>query len=252
MGLFENKVALVTGASSGIGRETSLAFAKEGAKVVVSDINTKGGEETVELIKKAGGEAKFIKNDVSDANEVKKMIEETVKLYGSLDIAINNAGIGGAWGRLADYDIEEYQKVIDVNVSGVFYCLKYEIQQMLKQGGGAIVNISSIAGLKGLQNSGPYSASKHAVLGLTKTAALEYATKNIRVNAIAPVFTLTPLFEQIFKINAEYEEKLKNNVPMKRYGSVQDIANGILWLCSDQAGFITGHTMPIDGGMTAG
>jgi len=249
---FDNKVALITGAASGIGRATALAFAAQGAKVVVSDVAAEGGKETVALIEQAGGEALFVKADVSNAEEVAMMVERAVEAYGRLDIGINNAGIGGSWTRTADYSFEEWHKVIGVNLTGVFYCMQYELQHMLAQGSGAIVNISSIAGLKGLAKSPAYSASKHGVIGLTKTAALEYARNNIRVNAVCPVFTRTPLFENLFNLGSGLEEKLKRNIPMRRYGTPEDIANAIIWLCSDDAGFVTGLAMPLDGGMTAG
>ena len=250
--LFEKKSVLVTGSGSGIGRFTALAFAKEGANIIVSDINEASGQETVDLIKKEGREAVFIKCNVADAEEVKKLMEDSISHYGTLDVAVNNAGIGGGWHRMADYPLEEYRKVIAINQDGVFYCMKYQIQQMLKQeNGGAIVNISSIAGLKGLANSSPYSASKHAVIGLTKAAAVEYARNNIRINAVCPVFTRTPLFDKMFEINPAYEEKLKLNIPMKRYGQPHEIAEAILWLCCEKAGFITGQALSVDGGMTA-
>ncbi|MGB0389220.1 MAG: glucose 1-dehydrogenase [Ardenticatenaceae bacterium] len=249
---FSEKVALVTGAGSGIGRATALGFAQEGAKVLVSDVTVDTGEETVRLIEQAGGEASFIRADVANADEVAAMVQGAVAAYGRLDVAINNAGIGGAWSRVADYPFEGWHQVIAVNLTGVFYCMHHEIQQMLAQGGGAIVNISSIAGLRGLAKSSAYSASKHGVLGLTKSAALEYARKNIRINAVCPVFTRTPLFEKMFDLGVGLEEKLKRNIPMKRYGTPEDIAKAIIWLCSEDAGFVTGVAMPLDGGMTAG
>lgn len=249
---FTDQVALVTGAASGIGRATALAFANMGARVIVSDINPEGGKETLSLIEALDGEAVFCQTDVSQLDEVKKLMEFCVSSYGRLDYGINNAGIGGAWGKIAEYPIEEYHQVMKVNLDGVFYCMQLEIQQMLKQEGGAIVNVASIAGLKGLANSGPYSASKHAVIGLTKSAALEYARKGIRINAVCPVYTRTPLFEKIFEVDASYEQKLLSLIPMKRYGTPEDIASAIIWLCSSQSDFVTGQAIALDGGLTAG
>jgi NAD(P)-dependent dehydrogenase (short-subunit alcohol dehydrogenase family) len=249
---FSDKVAFITGASSGIGRETALQFASAKAKVVVSDINEKDGLAVVEEIKQQGGEAIFVKTNVADYEEVKVAIEQTIATFGSLDFGINNAGIGGPFTRTSDYQLADYQQVMKINVDGVFYCMQLELQQMLKQGSGAIINTSSIAGLRGLKNSSVYSASKHAVLGLTKSAALEYAGKNIRINAICPVFTRTPLFDQMFSLDPSYEERLRNNIPMKRYGQPIDIVKTILWLCSEEASFVTGQAYALDGGMTAG
>ena len=249
---FNEKVALITGAASGIGRATALAFAQEGAKIIVSDVALEGGEETVQLIQQAGGEAMFIRADVSNPEEVFAMIQGAIETYERLDIAVNNAGISGASTRVADYSFEEWHKVIAVNLTGVFYCMHYEIPPMLAQGGGSIVNISSIAGLRGLAKSSAYSASKHGVLGLTKSAALEYARRNIRINAVCPVFTRTPLFDKMFDLGEGYEEKLKRNIPMRRYGTPEDIAKAIIWLSSEDAGFVTGLAMPLDGGMMAG
>ncbi|MCU0447601.1 MAG: glucose 1-dehydrogenase [Microscillaceae bacterium] len=250
---FSDKVAFITGASSGIGRETALQFAAAKANVVVSDINEKDGLAVVEEIKKNGGEAIFVQTNVADYEQVKSAIEQTLATYGRLDFGINNAGIGGPFTRISDYQLADYQQVMKINVDGVFYCMQWQLQQMLKQeSGGVIINTSSIAGLRGLKNSSVYSASKHAVLGLTKSAALEYASKNIRINAICPVFTRTPLFDQMFALDPSYEERLKNNIPMKRYGQPIDIVKTILWLCSDDASFVTGQAYALDGGMTAG
>lgn len=249
---FSEKVALITGAGSGIGRSTALAFAQEGAQVIVSDVAVDNGEETVQLIQDAGGEAHFVRADVANVEDVAQMVQTAVDRYGRLDIGINNAGIGSGWKRLADYEIEDWNRIISVNLNGVFFCMLHELKQMLQQGSGAIVNVASIAGLRGLVNSSAYTASKHGVVGLTKSAALEYATQNIRINAVCPVFTRTPLFEALFDINPTYEERIKKNIPMRRYGKPEDIAQAILWLCSENANFITGHALPLDGGMTAG
>jgi NAD(P)-dependent dehydrogenase (short-subunit alcohol dehydrogenase family) len=249
---FDGKVAVITGGASGIGRATALAFAAEGAQIIVSDVAVDGGQETVQLIEQAGGEARFIKADVTEAEEVEALVQGAVATYGRLDFGINNAGVGGQWGRVSDCDLAGWEQVIKVNLNGVFYCMHYELKQMLQQGGGAIVNTASIAGLRGLIFSSAYSASKHGVIGLTKAAALEYARKNIRINAVCPAFTQTPMFEQLTSIDPTYEEKLKRNIPMKRFGAPSEIAEAILWLCSDASGFMTGQALPLDGGMTAG
>ena len=250
---FKDKTVLITGSGSGIGRVTALTFAKEGGIVIVSDINKEGGLETVKLIEKSGGHATFIKANVADYSEVENLVNQIVKLYGKLDIAINNAGISGTPARTADISLDSWDKVMSVNATGVFYCMRAEIQQMLKQTSGTIVNISSIAGLQGLPNNLPYVASKHAVVGMTKTAAIEYARKNIRINAVCPVFTVTPLFnpEMMEQISAGLSDKLKAGIPMKRFADPIEMANAIIWLCSDKASFVTGLAMPVDGGLTA-
>jgi NAD(P)-dependent dehydrogenase (short-subunit alcohol dehydrogenase family) len=246
------KVALVTGAASGIGRATALAFAGEGAEVVVADIDAEGGRETVKLIEEASGEATFVRADVSQPADVEVMVQGCVDVYGRLDFGINNAGVEGAWARTADVSLGEWERVLAINLTGVFNCMRHEIPVMLKQGGGAIVNVASIAGLRVLANSSAYSASKHGVIGLTKAAALEYARQQIRINAVCPVFTRTPMLESLLSVNESYEERLKRNIPMRRYGTPEDIAAAILWLCSDAAGFVTGHALPLDGGIMAG
>lgn len=250
---FKDKIILITGAGSGIGRVTAHAFAKEGGTVVVGDINEKGGTETVQQIEALGGKAMFIKNNVADYEEVVKMHQTIIDKYGQLDVAINNAGIGGIPARTHEHGLKNWDQVMAVNATGVFYCMKVQIEQMLKQGGGAIVNTASIAGLRGLPNNLAYVASKHAVVGMTKTAAMEYARHKIRINAICPVFTVTPLFdpEVMEKISAGLSDKLKKGIPMKRFADPVEMANTILWLCSDKASFVTGHAMPVDGGLTA-
>jgi len=180
------------------------------------------------------------------------MVQAAVEAYGRIDLGINNAGVGSQWTRAAEMPLEDWKRVIDINLNGVFYCLHFELKQMLQQGSGAIVNVSSVAGLKGLANSSAYSASKHGVVGLTKAAALEYARMNIRINAVCPVFTLTPMVDALFEVDPSFEERLKRNIPMRRYGLPADIASAILWLCSDSAGFVTGHALPVDGGIMAG
>lgn len=251
---FENKIVLITGAGSGIGRITAQLFAERGAVVIVSDINGPEGENTVQQIKDAGGNAVFIKADVSNFDQVKHLIDQIVKDQGRLDIAVNNAGIANKIpARTADADLADWDRVMAVNTTGVFYCMKLELQQMMRQKSGCIINTASIAGLRGLPNGLAYVASKHAVVGMTKTAAMEYARHNIRVNAVCPVFTITPMFQpdQMDQISAGLAEKLKQGVPMKRFARPSEMAEVILWLSSDKASFVTGHAMPVDGGLTA-
>lgn len=249
--LFAGKVTLITGAGSGIGRATALAFAADGAAVVVADVNGTGGQETVALISQSGGEALFVAADVSKPDEVEALVAQTVRHWGRLDIAVNNAGIGGVWARTADYPLADWERVLAVNLSGVFYCMRQELRQMLAQGGGAIVNVASIAGVRALANAPAYTASKHGVIGLTRTAAQEYARQKIRVNAVCPVFTRTPLFQGMIEGNTRLEERLLQNIPARRFGEATEIANAILWLCSDSAGFVTGQALNVDGGLTA-
>ena len=253
---FQGKVALITGAGSGIGRATALAFGAAGAAVVVSDVNETGGQETVALVQQAGGQARFIGADVSRPDEVEALVEETARYFGRLDIAVHNAGISGAWARTPDYPLDDWARVLAVNLSGVFYCMQQELRCMLaqggaEQGGGAIVNVASIAGQRALANSPAYTASKHGVIGLTRTAAQEYARQNIRVNAVCPVFTRTPLFQGMIEGNDRLAERLVQNIPARRFGEPEEIAAAILWLCSDAAGFVTGQALNIDGGLTA-
>jgi NAD(P)-dependent dehydrogenase (short-subunit alcohol dehydrogenase family) len=248
---FEGKVVLITGAGSGIGRMTAQQFAMGGAAVVVSDVNAEGGEETVALIRSEGGEGVFVPADVANPDQVARLIARAVDTFGRLDMAVNNAGIGGSWRRTADYPHDEWDRVLSINLSGVFYCMQQELRQMVSQGGGAIVNVASIAGVRGLPNASAYTASKHGVVGLTRTAALEYVRHNIRVNAVCPVFTRTPLFQDMLDADPRLEERLVRNIPMRRYAAPAEIAEAICWLCSDSAAFITGQAINVDGGMTA-
>jgi NAD(P)-dependent dehydrogenase (short-subunit alcohol dehydrogenase family) len=250
---FKNKIILITGAASGIGRAAAMAFAEAGGFVIASDINEKGGLETVAKIKSMGEKATFIKTNVAVFEEVKKLMNQIVEQFGRLDIAINNAGINGVLARTVDYPVDDWERVISVNASSVYYCMKTQIPIMLQQGGGTIVNTASIAGLKGLPNSIAYTASKHAVVGMTKTAAMEYARHNIRINAICPVFTISPMFDPVAleKVAKGIPDKLKANVPMKRFAKVEEQVNAMMWLCSEKASFVTGHALPVDGGLTA-
>jgi NAD(P)-dependent dehydrogenase (short-subunit alcohol dehydrogenase family) len=250
-GLVAGKVALVTGASSGIGRATALAFAREGAKVVVADVTVEGGEETVAQVKKAGGEAIFIKTDVSKAVEVEALVAKAVATYGRLDCAHNNAGIAGNAKTIVDDTEDNWDRILAINLKGVWLCMKYEIAHMLKQGGGAIVNTASGAGLIGVRRGGAYVASKHGVVGLTKTAALEYAKAGIRVNCVCPGPIDTPMLQGIGGSNQVVIERMVAAQPGGRLGKPAEIAEAAVWLCSDAASFITGLPMPVDGGYTA-
>ena len=250
-GRLENKVGLVTGAGSGIGRASALAFAREGAKVVVVDTISESGEETVTMIRKAGGEASFVRTDVSKANEVQAMVNRAVEIYGRLDSAYNNAGVVVPPRLTPDTREEDWDHVISVNLKGVWLCMKYEIPQMLKQGRGVIVNASSMVGLIGLAKRSAYAASKHGVVGLTKVAALEYANAGIRVNAVCPAVVSTPLVESIISTDPEAEEQLMSMIPMGRLGTLEEIAGVVVWLCSEESSFVTGHAMLVDGGAVA-
>jgi NAD(P)-dependent dehydrogenase (short-subunit alcohol dehydrogenase family) len=246
------KVALVTGGTSGIGRETAVLFAKAGAKVVVAGRREPEGEETNELIQAAGGDSLFVKTDVSKASEVERLIKKAVEKFGRLDIAFNNAGIEGTWVPIVRQSEEDWDRIIAINLKGVWLCLKYEIQQMLKQGaGGAIVNMGSVTGLIGSVGAAAYSASKHGVIGLTKSAALETAKSGIRINAVCPGFTETPMADRIFRVPQIHKHVL-NCHPIGRLGKPGEIAEAVVWMCSDRASFMTGQSLVLDGGYLAG
>ena len=247
----QDKVALVTGGSSGIGRATALAFAREGAKVAVADLNIVGGEETVSLIKSVGGEACFIEANMAEAASVEAMVKKAVETYGRLDCAHNNAGVEGALIRTAEYEEDQWDQVIRINLTGVWLCMKYEIPQMLQQGSGAIVNTASGAGLIGVKRMPAYVASKHGVVGLTKTAALEYAKSGIRVNAVCPGVIKTPMVERVTGGRPDILDKMIAAEPIGRSGQPEEIAEAVVWLCSDAASFVTGHAMAVDGGAVA-
>ena len=251
-GLVAGKVALVTGSGSGIGRATALAFAREGAKVVVSDVTVEGGEETVRLVKQAGGDAIFVKADVSNPADVEALVNKAVQTYGRLDCAHNNAGVPGPNKAIPDITQESWDRVIAINLTGVWLCMKFEIAQMLKNGGGAIVNTSSDAGLIGLRRGGAYVASKHGVIGLTKTAALEYAKSGIRVNAVCPGPIDTPMLRGPGgEPSSRFIDRMVAAQPGGRLGQPGEIAEAAVWLCSDAASFVTGHALPVDGGYMA-
>jgi NAD(P)-dependent dehydrogenase (short-subunit alcohol dehydrogenase family) len=248
----EGKVALVTGGTSGIGRDTAVLFAKAGAKVVVAGRREPEGNETIELIRATGNDALFVKADVSKATEVETLVQKTVDQFGRLDVAFNNAGIEGVLAPIVRQSEEDWDRTIDINLKGVWLCLKYEIRQMLKQGGrGAIVNMASITGLVGAAGAAAYSASKHGVIGLTKTAALENAKSGIRINAVCPGFTETPMAERIFRVPAARKYILSCH-PIGRLGRPAEIAEAVVWMCSDRASFMTGQSLVLDGGFLAG
>jgi len=248
----EGKVALVTGGTSGIGRDTAVLFAKAGAKVVVSGRREPEGNETVSLVRAAGGEGLFVKADVSKASDVDSLIQTTVQHFGRLDIAFNNAGIEGVWVPIARQSEEDWDQTIAINLKGVWLCLKYELRQMLKQGtGGAIVNMASISGLMGSVGAGAYTASKHGVVGLTKTAALENAKSGIRINAVCPGVVETAMAERLFSAPAVHKYLLDCH-PVGRFGKPAEIADAVLWMCSERASFMTGQSLVLDGGFLAG
>jgi NAD(P)-dependent dehydrogenase (short-subunit alcohol dehydrogenase family) len=248
----QNKVAIVTGGTSGIGRDTAVLFAKEGAKVVVAGRREAEGQETMDLIRSAGGVGIFVQTDVAKTADVQALVQKTVEKYGRLDIAFNNAGIEGSWVPIAEQPEEDWDRTIAINLKGVWLCLKYELQQMLKQGtGGAIVNMSSVAGWIGSAGAATYSATKHGVIALTKSAALENATKGIRVNAICPAVIETPMGERLFGA-PEMNKFALGLHPMGRFGKPMEVAEAVLWMCSERASFMTGQSLVLDGGFLAG
>ena len=250
---FEGKVALVTGAASGIGRATALAFAREGAKVLVADVSD-GAEETAKLIKDLGVDAAFVRADVTSDDDVRLMIDEAVSRFGGLDVAVNNAGIEGVLAPTAEYPEDVWDRVIAVNLTGVWRCMRREIPAMLERGGGAIVNVASILGVVGFANAPAYTAAKHGVLGLTKVAAMEYATQGIRVNAIGPGFIQTPMVMERGVEAGKHPEvlqQLEELQPIGRLGQPEEIARAILWLASEDASFVMGHTLIADGAYVA-
>jgi NAD(P)-dependent dehydrogenase (short-subunit alcohol dehydrogenase family) len=255
-GQLAGQVALVTGGSSGIGRATALAFAREGAQVVVADVNVAGGEETVRRIRAVGGEAIFVKTDVTQPSEVEAMVNKAVQSYGRLDCAFNNAGVATRDSApTAICSEDDWDRVVSVNLKGVFLCLKYELRQMLKQGGGAIVNTASVYGLVAAGDSergiSPYVASKHGVVGQTKATALEYAHANIRINAVCPGHIRTPMIIPEAGLSPKKGAHLNAEYPVGRIGEPEEVAQVVVWLCSEAASFITGHALVVDGGRVA-
>jgi NAD(P)-dependent dehydrogenase (short-subunit alcohol dehydrogenase family) len=247
----EGKIVLVTGGASGIGRATSIAFAREGARVAIADIDGRGGEETLGMIQQGGGDAFFAGCDVSSADDVKGVIARIVAKHGRLDCAANIAAIEGTPRRIDQVPDEEFDRIIQVNLRGVWLCVKYEVVQMLKQGGGAIVNVASTAGLVGSVRSPAYGASKHGVVGLTKSVALQLAKEKIRVNAVCPGGIMAPMTERIAAASGGTQTQLGAVHPLGRIGRPEEIAAAVLWLCSDQASYVTGLAAPVDGGLTA-
>ncbi len=251
MSAFEGKVALITGAGSGIGRESALGFARGGAKVAVSDVDDAAGAETVSLIEAAGGIAMFVHANVADPAQVEAAVAATVEAFGGLNIVVNNAGIGGEAALTGEYSLEGWQKVIDINLNGVFYGMRFGIPAILASGGGAIVNISSILGLVGWASAPAYVAAKHAVSGLTKAAAVEYAQQGIRVNSVHPGFIATPLLTNAgITSGSDLEAFIAGKHAMNRLGTATEVANLIVWLASDEASFVTGSNVAVDGGYT--
>ncbi len=253
MSSFNKQVVLITGAGSGIGRAAALAFAQAGASVVVSDVNDSTGQQTVEMIRQEGGQAAYVHCNVTDAEQHTAAVAFAVGTFGRLDVAVNNAGIGGRFARFIDQTVADWEQMMAVNLGGVFYGMQAQIRQMLQQPeGGRIVNISSIAGVKGMPMGAPYSAAKHGVIGLTRTAALEYVKKNIRVNAICPVYTHSAMVQDLINTAPEMEERMRRMIPMGRFGQPEEIAQAIMWLCAPENSFYTGQAIQMDGGMTAG
>jgi NAD(P)-dependent dehydrogenase (short-subunit alcohol dehydrogenase family) len=249
-GRFAGKVAFVTGAANGIGRAAALAFAREGASVVVADISEQGNQETARMLEGLGGRALAVRCDVTRAEDVKAALDKAVEAFGRLDCAFNNAGSEQAITATADLTEEEWDRVVAINLRSVFLCMKYEVPLMLKQGGGAIVNTSSGAGVKGFAGQAAYAAAKHGVVGLTKAAALDYAKSNIRINAVCPGIIDTPMMQRFTQGTSEGRQRVIAQEPVGRMGNPEEIAAAVVWLCSDAAAFVVGHAMVIDGGQT--
>ena len=248
---FAGRVAFITGGASGIGRATALAFARVGASVAVADVSEKGNQETARLIEEESGRALAVKCDVSRSDDVQTALNKTIEAFGRLDFAFNNAGIEPRKpAPTADYDEEEWNRIIDIDLRGVFLCMKHEIPLILNQGGGAIVNTSSGAGIIGIKGSPAYTAAKHGVIGLTRAAALDYAAQNIRINAVCPGYIATPMMDRFTGGTPEGRAKVISEEPVGRMGRPEEIAAAVLWLCSDAARFVIGHALVVDGGQT--
>jgi NAD(P)-dependent dehydrogenase (short-subunit alcohol dehydrogenase family) len=245
------KVALVTGGGSGIGRATALAFARRGEKVIIGDVSLAAADETSSRIKELGGDSLAVACDVSKTADVKSLVDITIATYGRLDFAFNNAGVSGGVAPMTDWSEEIWDRTCDINLKGVWLCMKYEIPEMLRQGKGAIVNSSSISGLVGCPGLSGYTASKHGVIGITKCVALEYVKKGIRVNAICPASIRTPLTEQVIEDHPEMESFLESAQPIGRMGTAEEVAATVVWLCSEESAYLTGIALPIDGGTSA-
>lgn len=251
MKILENKVALVTGGTSGIGKATAIALGVAGAKVVFSGRREQEGEDTADLIRQSGAECLFVRSDVSSESDIKALTQKTVESYGRLDCAFNNAGTDSSAKPLHEQSLEHFDNLMAINVRGLFLCMKYEIQQMLIQGSGVIINNSSAAGIIGFAGVSPYSASKHAVMGLTRSAALDYAKQSIRINAVNPGLIATEMIDRFSHKDPALEQQLASIVPMGRLGQAEEIAATVVFLCSDAASYITGQSIVIDGGFTA-
>src|SRR4028118_551244 len=249
-GSYRGKVAFVTGGASGIGRATALAFAREGAAVVVADISEQGNQETAHMIEELGGRALAVRCDVTRSEDVKAALDKTIEVFGHLDVAFNNAGSEQAITATADLTEEEWDRIVSINLRSVFLCMKYEIPLMLKQGSGAIVNTSSGAGVKGFKGQAAYASAKHGVVGLTKAAALDYASQNIRINAVCPGIIDTPMMDRFSSGTSEGREQVISQEPIGRMGQPEEIANAVVWLCSDASSFAVGHALVVDGGQT--
>ncbi len=247
-GQFSGKVALVTGGSSGMGQAAALAFAREGASVVVADTDVQGGEETVRRIQDAGSNAIFVLTDVSQATSVEALVATTVVTYGRLDYAFNNAGINEEHGPLTEGTEAEWDRILSINLKGVWLCMKYEIPAMLASGGGAIVNTASVVGLTGGRGFPAYVASKHGIIGLTKAAALDYGKDGIRVNTVCPGTIYTPMYERRVGTDPQTTDRIISEIPLGRLGQPEDVAGAVIWLCSAAASFVTGHSLVVDGG----
>jgi NAD(P)-dependent dehydrogenase (short-subunit alcohol dehydrogenase family) len=250
-GLLAGKIALITGGGSGIGRAAALAFAREGAKVAIADVALEGGHQTVEMIQQAGGEARFLQADVSKDEQVHQLIDDTISAFGRLDCAFNNAGIEQPIAKIPDITDELWHRVLAVDLTGVWLCMKYEIPVMVGQGGGSIVNTSSIMGLVATTGMAAYNAAKGGVAQLTRSGALEFARANVRVNAVAPGFILTPMVKRNLPPDSRQRKAAEEVQPMGRMGQPEEIAEAVVWLCSEQASFVTGMVMPVDGAWTA-
>lgn len=248
--MMKDKIALITGGASGIGRAVALAWAREGAHVVVSDVDENGGEETVALVQKAGTEALFVRADVSKPEDCETLVRKAVAKFGRLDVACNNAGIGGPQAPTAEYPLDGWAQVIGINLSGVFYGMRFQLPAMLKNGGGSIVNMASILGAVGFAGAPAYAAAKHGVIGLTQTAALEYSAKGVRINAVGPGFIKTPMISNLEQDKAANDALVAAH-PIGRLGRAEEVAELVLWLSSDKASFVTGAYYPVDGGYLA-